>query len=207
MKKPELVRDMVIAAKERCGREFCVSVKIRIHPDLKETEEFVRIVETSGVDYITIHGRTRSTRSSQPVNLEGIKRAKSVATVPVVANGDVFTLEDAYRIWKETGVDGVMAARGLTTNPALFAGFSRCPWGAVERFIDYVMEYNIPFRLTQHHVSEMLEGMITKKERAKMNDATTNITELIDWLDERFVLRRKGEQGFGESVAITIKAL
>jgi tRNA-dihydrouridine synthase 4 len=109
-----------------------------------------------------------------------------------------------------TGLDGrlgVMAARGLTTNPALFAGFSRCPWGAVERFIDYVMKYNIPFRLTQHHVSEMLEGMITKKERAKMNDATTNITELIDWLDERFVLRRRGEQGFGESVAIRIKAL
>lgn len=35
MRKPELVRDMVIAAKERCGEDFCVSVKIRIHSDLQ----------------------------------------------------------------------------------------------------------------------------------------------------------------------------
>lgn len=35
MRKPELVRDMVLAVKERCGKDFCVSVKIRIHNDLQ----------------------------------------------------------------------------------------------------------------------------------------------------------------------------
>ncbi|KAF8535561.1 Dus4 protein [Trichophaea hybrida] len=202
MKKPELVREMVLAAKKRCGDGFCVSIKIRIHPDLEETAEFVRIVETSGVDYITVHGRTRNTRSSLPVNLDGIKRVKEVATVPVVANGDVFTLEDATRIARVTGVDGVMAARGLMTNPALFAGFQKTPWGAVERFMDYVMEFTIPSRLTQHHICEMLDGLVLKKERSQMYETVTTIVELVDWLDERFILRRKGDPSFGESIDI-----
>lgn len=100
------------------------------------------------------------------------------------------------------GHTGVMAARGLLTNPALFAGFDKTPWGAVERFLDYSMSHPIPFRLTQHHVSEMLDGQVPKKERNIMCETTTTIVEFIDWLDERFILRRPGEEGFGSTVEI-----
>lgn len=58
------------------------------------------------MDYITVHGRRRSQKSSEPANLEAIKLVKSVTKVPVVANGDVFTLEDVDRIVSATGVDG-----------------------------------------------------------------------------------------------------
>lgn len=106
MGNPQLVRDMVLAAKQRCGSSFSVSVKIRIHPRLEETEEFVRIIETSGVDYIVVHGRTRGTRSSTPANTHAIKRVRRAATVPVVANGDVFTVEDVTRVAKTTEANG-----------------------------------------------------------------------------------------------------
>lgn len=106
MGNPQLVRDMVLAVKKRCGSNFSVSVKIRIHPRLEETEEFVRIVETSGVDYIVVHGRTRSTRSSVPANTHAIRRVRRAATVPVVANGDVFAAEDVGRVAEVTEADG-----------------------------------------------------------------------------------------------------
>jgi len=64
------------------------------------------------------------------------------------------------------------------------------------------LTYPIPFRLTQHHVSEMLDGSIPKKERSIMNETTNTIVELIDWLDKRFILRRPGEEGFGSTVEI-----
>jgi len=234
MARPELVRDMVVEAKRRCGPAFAVSIKIRVHGDLDRTRRWVRVVQDgSGVDYFTVHGRRRSTRSSVPVDLDAIRAVVQVAEVPVFANGDVFTKADAQRIVEFTGCDGelasclsvcdegggggggrgdadasggllvgVMAARGLLTNPALFAGFERTPWGAVERFVDYATTYPIPFRLTQHHVSEMLDGLVPKKERSAINETTNTIVELIDWLDERFVLRRPGEEGFGRTVEI-----
>lgn len=162
-------------------------------------------MESARPDYITVHGRRRTQRSSEPVNVEAVKLIKSVATVPVVLNGDVFTMEDVDRLVEATGVDGVMAARGLITNPALFAGYKKTPWGAVERFLDYNMRSPLPYRFTLHHISEMAEAMIPRRERAQMIDSCKNIVELIDWLDDRFVVRRRGQGSFGECLEMERK--
>lgn len=208
LQSPALVAEMVAAAKTRCGPDFCISVKIRLHKDLAQTLSFVRAVEEAGVDYITVHGRTRSQRSSEPVNLAGIATVKKAARVPIIANGDIFHLHDAHRIAAETGVDGVMAARGLMKNPALFAGFEKTPWGAVERFMAFAMNQRLHYRLLQHHVVEMMDDggggggknmWRNRKERVSMLGCTT-VIELIEWIDERFVLRRPEDEGFGEAV-------
>lgn len=202
MKKPRDVADMVRAVKDRCGAEFCVSVKIRIHKDLEETERFVRMVEEAGVDYITVHGRMRQTRSSEPVNLDAIKRIVACARVPVLANGDVFTLEDAHRISGFTGAVGVMAGRGLLLNPALFAGFAKTPWGAVERWLELCARENVKFEIVLWQLGEMLDGLVRKKERSRMGEECRSWVQLLEWLDERFVVRRSGEDGFGMGVEV-----
>jgi len=168
----------------------------------RETVKWVKTVESARPDYITVHGRRRTQRSSEPVNVEAVKLIKSIATVPVVLNGDIFSMGDVDRLVEATGVDGVMAARGLITNPALFAGYNKTPWGAVERFLAYNMRSPLPYRFTLHHVSEMMESMVSRRERAQMIDNCKSIVELIDWLDQRFVLRRKGENEFGEYIEI-----
>ena len=71
--------------------------------------------------WITVHGRTPYERTS-PVNYDAIKLCKESVSVPLVANGDVFSIDDAHRIHEQTGVDGVMAARGILANPGMFAG-------------------------------------------------------------------------------------
>lgn len=94
-----------------------------------------------------------------------------------------------------------MAARGLMDNPALFAGYSKTPWAAVERFLYHNMKLGpLPHALTVHHVGEMMARMLTKKERVEMIDNSSNIVDFLDWLDRKFVVRREGEDGFGESV-------
>ena len=168
----------------------------------RETVQWVKTVEGAQPDYITVHGRRRTQRPSEPVNVEAVKLIKSIATVPVVLNGDVFSMGDLDRLVKATGVDGAMAARGLMTNPALFAGYNKTPWGAVEKFLDYNMRSPLPYRSTLHHVSEMMESMVPRRERTQMIDNCKSIIELIDWLDRRFVLRRKGEEEFGERIEI-----
>lgn len=140
----------------------------------------MKTVQDAGVDFITIHGRTRSTASSIPVNLEAIKLVREHCHVPSLANGDVFSLADAYEITEKTGVDGVMSARGLLENPGLFKpptpGHVVCEWEVVERFMRYVAKAPLPFKLVVHHLTEMVGSdytqagstLFTKEERMKL---------------------------------------
>ncbi|PBP17658.1 dihydrouridine synthase [Diplocarpon rosae] len=103
MHHPELVCQMIDSAKSALlslglQHQKSISVKIRIHSNIQQTLDFVQRVEDAGVDFITVHGRTRRTPSSQPVNLDAIRRVKVQARVPVLGNGDVFTRADVDRI-------------------------------------------------------------------------------------------------------------
>ena len=74
MKKPELVADMVHRARTRTS--LPVSIKIRIHGDLRETVELCRRAESAGCGWITVHGRTTKQRA-EPCNFDAIKIVSS----------------------------------------------------------------------------------------------------------------------------------
>jgi tRNA-dihydrouridine synthase 4 len=116
---------MVKQAKERTG--LPCSIKIRVDPDMTKTIELVKRAEAVGCAWIAVHGRTMKQRSTHPVDYDAIKMVKENLSIPVIANGDVWTLQDAHTIQEKTGVNGVMAARGILQNPALFAGYSVTP--------------------------------------------------------------------------------
>ncbi|PVU94877.1 hypothetical protein BB559_002897 [Furculomyces boomerangus] len=130
LEHPERVADMVRAVKNRVNTPC--SIKIRKNVDEKKTIEMVRRAEAAGVDWITIHGRTKKQSSKEPVDKDIIKLVKQVASVPIIANGGIFTLEQANEIYEYTGVNGVMSARGLLKNPSLFSGNSITPLECVQ---------------------------------------------------------------------------
>lgn len=91
-----------------------------------------------------------------------------------------------------THLSGFMSARGLLANPAICAGYSACPWEAVETFMCKVARAPVPFKLVQHHIMEMTApgmgpdktSLLDKKERAEIMKLT-NTCEIIDFLDEK----------------------
>ncbi|CAG8439450.1 13146_t:CDS:2 [Acaulospora colombiana] len=97
MENPETVRDMVGTIKGS-GLNIPVSIKIRIHKDLRKTLDFARRAESIGLDFIAVHGRTRSQKSTSPVNVAAIKLCKESLKIPIIANGDVFSLVDAEKL-------------------------------------------------------------------------------------------------------------
>ena len=104
--KPELLRDVVLQTRNRIPNEdFTVSIKIRIHPDIKETVNLCQQVEKCGLSFLTVHGRTKD-QKSEPVDLGAIKLIKESVQVPVIANGDIYNLSDAQKVKQLTGVDG-----------------------------------------------------------------------------------------------------
>jgi tRNA-dihydrouridine synthase len=92
------------------------------------------------VEALAIHGRTRSDLFTGTADWEIIARVKALARIPIIGNGDVFTPADAERMFRETGVDGVMIGRGVLSNPWLIrqcwdhlTGQASVPVGVEER--------------------------------------------------------------------------
>ncbi len=138
-----------------------------------------------GVDWITVHGRTAKQKSSEPVDLEAIQTIVSSVSVPVFANGDIFTLNDAETTVEQTGVKGVMAARGLLDNPALFAGYDHTPLECIEKYVRLAIGYGSNHFIMHHHLMYMMDSSMSKAEKRKFN-SLTSIAGILDYLEEHY---------------------
>lgn len=108
-----------------------VSVKFRIGLDADShiSAPFARMCEQAGADMITVHGRTRDRIYAGEVNFGEIAAAKAAVKIPVIANGGIYTPDDADRMIERTGADGVMIARGAMQNPWIFSEITGAPAG------------------------------------------------------------------------------
>jgi nifR3 family TIM-barrel protein len=85
-----------------------------------------RIAEDEGVTAVALHGRTAAQAYSGQADWDAVARLKEhVTSVPVLGNGDVWEAEDALRMMRETGCDGVVVGRGCLGRPWLFRSFDR----------------------------------------------------------------------------------
>jgi tRNA-dihydrouridine synthase B len=99
-----------------------VTLKIRTGPapERRNAVRIARIAEAAGVQALAIHGRTRACAFGGQAEYESIAEVKSRVRIPVIANGDVHTPEDAKRVLEATGADGVMVGRAAQGRPWLF---------------------------------------------------------------------------------------
>jgi tRNA-dihydrouridine synthase B len=98
-----------------------VTVKTRIGWTDKEINilDFAKRMEAAGAKMITVHGRTRAQGYNGAAKWEWIGRVKEILSIPVIANGDMFSVEAAVKCLEQTGADGVMCSRGTLGYPFL----------------------------------------------------------------------------------------
>ncbi len=96
------------------------SVKIRLGFNEKNHIEIAKICQEAGADFIAVHGRTRAGKFKAPVDYEAIKETKEAVDIPVIANGDIDSLQKAKWVLNYTGCDGVMIGRGAIGKPWIF---------------------------------------------------------------------------------------
>ena len=111
----------IVAAAVRGAGGRSVTVKFRLGWDKGSINcvEFARRMEDAGAAAVTVHGRTRTQLYSGTANWDYIRAVKQAVSIPVIANGDVFSAESAVRILRYTGADMAMIGRGSFGNPWL----------------------------------------------------------------------------------------
>lgn len=121
MRTPELAADLVRAVKD--GTDKPVSVKFRLGYTASEMNyvEFGQAMQDAGAEFITIHGRTRAQMYTGHADWAKIKALKQNVDIPVFANGDITSIEDAIECLELSCADGVAIGRGAIGDPTLIA--------------------------------------------------------------------------------------
>ena len=157
LKEPDKIKRILYSLREILKPETKISLKIRLgYEEANKHLEIAKIAQELKCDHITVHGRTRSELYTGFANWNYIKEVKESVTIPVIGNGDIFSLEDAIDKIKFSDVDGIMLARGILGNPWLVRDIKRYIMGKkIESIddknrIDGLIEYINVFREDNH---------------------------------------------------------
>ena len=120
LKNPEKIKEIVSAVVNAVPCP--VTVKIRSGWDSKSINavSVAKIIEEAGASAITVHPRTRAQGYEGKADWSIIKEVKNNVNIPVIGNGDIKSVDDAIRMFKETNCDAVMIGRASLGNPYIF---------------------------------------------------------------------------------------
>lgn len=120
LKDPEKIKEIVSAVVNAVPCP--VTVKIRSGWDSKSINavSVAKIIEEAGASAITVHPRTRAQGYEGKADWSIIKEVKNNVNIPVIGNGDIKSVDDAIRMFKETNCDAIMIGRASLGNPYIF---------------------------------------------------------------------------------------
>jgi nifR3 family TIM-barrel protein len=125
MEIPETARRIVREARARTGLPLSAKIRLGESLDADHLRDFCRMLVDEGIDVITVHARLRREPYGRRPRWDWVGRVKAWVSVPVVANGGIFTVADARRCAAVSGCDGLMLGRGAAVRPWLFAEVAR----------------------------------------------------------------------------------
>ncbi len=120
LQTPELVGNIVAAVRRAVPAHLPVSAKMRLgFNDDKQAEECAMAIAEAGASELVIHARTKADGYRPPAYWHRIAEVRAVVSIPIVANGEIWTLDDALRCQAESGCTSLMIGRGMVADPGL----------------------------------------------------------------------------------------
>ncbi|KAK3745585.1 hypothetical protein QZH41_016225 [Actinostola sp. cb2023] len=183
--KPEKVYDILTTLVK--GIHKPVTCKIRILPTVEESVKLAKLIESTGVAALAVHGREKHERSLQPVHNDVLGAIADALSIPVIANGgslDITTFEEMKNYRQQTRCSSVMVARAAQWNFSVFRKEGPLPTiQVIKEYIKTAIDYDNFFSNTKYCVLILLHEEHTGTELAKKLTASKNIEEICAAVD------------------------
>lgn len=199
MAEPKRVEEICKILRKSSKKRLNIKFRLGINEDNKNYLEIGKIAQDCGIDYVILHARYKDQMYSGKASWDDIRILKENLSIPVIANGDIFSVEDFIKVIDLTKSDGVMLARGAMGNPFLFKEIKdyiekgcytkASPKEIIDQVIDqYKIELlykkeKLVVTQMRKHISWYLKGLEnSSKIRDKINNLK-NIDEVMDVLN------------------------
>ena len=120
LQDPALVRDILQAVVDAVDVPVTLKIRTGWDPDHRNGVEIAQLAEQAGIQALTVHGRTRACLFKGEAEYDTIKAIKQAVSIPVIANGDIDSVDKAHRVLAYTGADAIMIGRAAQGQPWIF---------------------------------------------------------------------------------------
>ena len=136
--EPTLIRDIISAVRDALPDHIPVSAKIRLgYNDTSNIDDIRKAIADSGANWLTIHARTKTQGYKPPAYWDKIAQFNQLS-IPVIANGEIWTAEQAHQCMSDANTSHLMLGRGAVTRPDLIAQIDKpevqLQWGELVAF-------------------------------------------------------------------------
>lgn len=129
MEQPENVRMLVAEARKLTAQPLTAKIRLGIELNEAKLKSFCVMLEDEGIDMLTVHARLKDEPFARRPKWEWIAKVKEWLTIPVVANGGIFSVQDAEDCLRVSNANGLMLGQGAAIKPWLFAEIARDIYG------------------------------------------------------------------------------
>lgn len=195
LKDIKLAIEIIEACVKVTDKPITVKFRIGFNDDEIVAVQFAKMCEEAGASAITVHGRTSSQGYSGKANYEIIKQVKQAVNIPVFANGDCKSGDDAENILKVTGADGIMVGRAALGRPEIFSEilFGKMP--EVDKLGQIKFHYNtllkfypesFVFKYMRSHLAFYLSGKYKNSKALVELIKLESVSEILKNLEKIF---------------------
>ncbi|KAK4524066.1 hypothetical protein GAYE_SCF01G1965 [Galdieria yellowstonensis] len=185
LKTPEIASDIIKTLRRNLPNEYSVTAKIRLFPVLKDSIDFVHLLANSGADAVAIHARQVHERAKDKAHWDQLAQIAQLVTtnIPLMGNGDIFSVQDMLRMKEETGISHWMIARMAQWNVSIFRGTLDSMNNVILRYVQLAEETNTYYGLAKYCLQQMI-----KYQKWTRTEFASKINHAQSWDDIKYAL-------------------
>jgi tRNA-dihydrouridine synthase 2 len=155
LKHPENIKDILTTLVKNVPKP--ITCKIRLLEKAQDTIDLVKMIESCGVSAIAVHARYVPQRPRQKAHLDLLPNIVSAVSIPVIANGDIFSHDLIEKTRDSTTASYVMVARGALYNCSIFSKQGEHVNRVAQKFIQNCLDYELVFGGCKYGLQRMFD--------------------------------------------------